>query len=176
MNRGPGEWVTSNFITGDILVHLHLVTHTRMCAHTTHTQKHTQYVVYYADNIFKRIFLNKNVWISLKISLKFAPKVWINNIPALVQIMAWHRQEDKPLSVPMMVSLLTHICITRPQWVHALWPRDGIGWHKSGLTLDQACGLMAPSHYLDQCWLLIGGDPRYSSEINFTLSAKTTIL
>ena len=41
----------------------------------------------------------------------------INNIPALVQIMAWRRPDDKPLSEPMMVSLLTHICVTRPQWV-----------------------------------------------------------
>ena len=69
------------------------------------------------DDIFKCIFLNENVWIVLKISLEFVPKVRINNIPALVQIMAWRRQGDKPLSEPMMVSLLTHICVTRPQWV-----------------------------------------------------------
>ena len=31
--------------------------------------------------------------------------------------MAWRRPGDKPLSEPMMVSLLTHICVTRPQWV-----------------------------------------------------------
>ena len=53
----------------------------------------------------------------LKISLKFIPKVQINNIPALVQIMAWRRPADKPLSEPMMVSLLTHIFVTWPQWV-----------------------------------------------------------
>ena len=45
------------------------------------------------------------------------PRVLINNIPALVQIMAWHRAGDKPLSEPMMVSLLMHICVARPQWV-----------------------------------------------------------
>ena len=45
------------------------------------------------------------------------PKGPISNIPALVQIMARHRPGDKPMSEPMMVSLLTHICITRPQWV-----------------------------------------------------------
>ena len=38
----------------------------------------------------------------------FVPKVRINNIPALVQIMAW-RSGDKPLSEPMMVNLLTLI-------------------------------------------------------------------
>ena len=38
----------------------------------------------FADDIFKCIFLNENAWILLKISLKFVPKVEINNIPALV--------------------------------------------------------------------------------------------
>ena len=31
--------------------------------------------------------------------------------------MAWRRPGDKPLSEPMMISWLTHICVTRPQWV-----------------------------------------------------------
>ena len=71
---------------------------------------------HFADDTFKRIFLNENVIISIKISLKFVPKGPINNIPALVQIMAWRRPGDKPLSeAAMMVSLLTHICVTRPQ-------------------------------------------------------------
>ena len=67
----------------------------------------------FADDTFKRIFLNENV----KISLKFVPKGPINNIPALVQIMAWRRPGDKPLYEPMMDNLPTHICVTRPQWV-----------------------------------------------------------
>ena len=83
---------------------------------------------YFADDIFKCIFLNENAWILLKISLKFVRKVWINNIPALVQIMAWCRLGDKPLSEPMMVNLLTHICVTLPQWVKSLWPSDAIRW------------------------------------------------
>ena len=57
---------------------------------------------HFADDIFKRIFLNKNVWISINISLKFVPRGQINNIPVLVQIMAWRRTGDKPLSEPMM--------------------------------------------------------------------------
>ena len=68
---------------------------------------------HYPDDIFNQ----ENAGILLKISLKFVPKVRINNIPALVQIMAWRRSGDKPLSEPMLVSLLTHICVTRPQWV-----------------------------------------------------------
>ena len=52
-------------------------------------------------------------------------------MPALVQIMAWHHPGDKPLSVPMMVSLLTHICVTRPQWVNSLAPGES-GNHMKG--------------------------------------------
>ena len=48
-------------------------------------------------------FLNENVWISLKLSLKFVLKVRINNSPGLVQIMTWHWSGDKPLSEPMLV-------------------------------------------------------------------------
>ena len=51
---------------------------------------------HFADNIFKRIFLNENVEIAIKMSLKFVPKGRINNIPALVQVMAWCRPGDKP--------------------------------------------------------------------------------
>ena len=81
------------------------------------TLRPRQHGRHFADDTFKRIFLNENVIIAINISLKFVPKGPINNIPALVQIMAWRRSGDKPLSEPMVVSLLTHICVTRPQWV-----------------------------------------------------------
>ena len=61
------------------------------------------------------------MWIWIEFSLKFVPKGSINNIPALVQVMAWHRPGDKPLSEPMMVSLLMHICVTWPQCVNCLY-------------------------------------------------------
>ena len=72
-----------------------------------------QHLLFY--DIFKCIFLNENVWISNKISLEFVPNGQINNIPTLVQTMARRRPCDKPLSEPMMVSLLTHSLITRSQ-------------------------------------------------------------
>ena len=72
----------------------------------------------YADDIFKRIFLNENARISIKSSLKFVPKGPISNIPALAQIMAWRQSGDKPLSEPMMASLLTHVRVIRPRWVN----------------------------------------------------------
>ena len=48
-------------------------------------------------------------------SLKFVPKVSINNIPALVPIMAWHQPGDKLLSEPMMVKCTgTYIYVRLP--------------------------------------------------------------
>ena len=66
----------------------------------------------FPDDIFKWIFLNENVLISVKISLKFVPKGPINNIPALVQVMAWRQQGTKLLSERMMVRLPTHIYVS----------------------------------------------------------------
>ena len=72
---------------------------------------------HFPDDFFKWIFVNENVWIAIKISFKFVPGGPVNNISAVVQIMAWRRQGDKLLSERMMVSLLMHICCTRPQWL-----------------------------------------------------------
>ena len=72
---------------------------------------------HFPDDIVKRIFLNENIRISIKIWLKFALKGPINNIPSLVQLMAWHRPGNKTLFEPTMVRLLTYICVTQPQWV-----------------------------------------------------------
>ena len=74
----------------------------------------------FADDTLKRIFLNENIRILTTNSLKFVPKGLINNIPALILIMAWRRPGDKPLSEPMLVRSLTHICVTRPQWVNTI--------------------------------------------------------
>ena len=83
----------------------------------------------------KCIFLNENVSIFIKIALKFMPKVPINNIPALFQIIPWHWPDDKPLSEPMMVSLLMHISVSQSQWIKTYVDCEGkISW----LTLNCA--------------------------------------
>ena len=91
------------------------------CRQHFNTLRPGQNGCHFADDIFKFLFLNENVWIPIRISLKFVFKGRIKNIPELVQIMAWHRPGDKPLSEPMMVSLPTHICVTRPQWVKCIF-------------------------------------------------------
>ena len=84
---------------------------------TVNTLRPRQNGLHFPDDIFKWIFLNENVWISINISLKFIPRDPMHNIPTLVQVMAWCRPGDKPLFEPMMVKLPTHICVIRPQWV-----------------------------------------------------------
>ena len=56
-----------------------------------------------ADDIFMFIFFNENVWIWIKISLKFVPKGPVSNNTALVQVMVCRLLGDKPLSEPLMV-------------------------------------------------------------------------
>ena len=66
----------------------------------------------FPDDIFKCIFLNENVSISIKSSLKCVPRCPINNILAFDRVMYRRRPGNKPLFEAMMVSLLTHICIS----------------------------------------------------------------
>ena len=108
---------------------------------------------------FQMHFFNENVRISINISSKFVPKVPINKIPALVQIMAWRWPGDKPLSEPMMIRLVRlpmHICVTRPQWVNLLRPSDAYMCRQLRTSLVQimACHLFGTkplSEVLNQC-------------------------
>ena len=59
-----------------------------------------------ADDIFYSILLNENVRIPIQISLKYVPSSPIDNKPALVQVMAWHRTGGKPWPGPMMTQFI----------------------------------------------------------------------
>ena len=140
---------------------------------------------HFPDNTFKCIFLNENVRISITISLKFVRKGPINNIPALVQIMAWRRPGDKPLSEPMLVSLPTYICVTRPQRIKGgkqdihtglpcskhLHKGHGGGWllkglsNKAGVRQMYCCGCKMEAQWLANYHHVINGTcckPNYS--------------
>ena len=68
--------------------------------------------------IFQITFWNPFSWMKMWFRFKFHWSLFpINNIPALIQIMAWHRPDDKPSSESMMFGLATHICVTQPHWV-----------------------------------------------------------
>ena len=72
---------------------------------------------HFPDDIFKVILFYANFCILITISLKYVSHGPINNIPSLIQIMAWRRSGGKQLFESMVVRLPTHICVTRPQWV-----------------------------------------------------------
>ena len=67
-----------------------------------------------ADDTFKRIFLNENVRISIKISPKFVPEGPINEQYSSIG----SDNGLPPTSEPMMPSLPTHICVIWPQSVN----------------------------------------------------------
>ena len=75
--------------------------HVSVCLTIILTLRPRRNVCHFVDDIFKWIFFIENKWISIKLPLKFVPKDQISNIPSLVQIMAWHRPGNKPLSEPM---------------------------------------------------------------------------
>ena len=120
---------------------------------------------HFPDYIFQCIFLNENVWFLNNMSLNFVPKSLMKDIPALVQIMAWRSLGDKPLSEPMMFSLPTHICVTRPHWV------------KSRCTL-LISDSQQKQELITQYWNQITGDKNvyckkmktYKNACNFTLN------
>ena len=101
---------------------------------------------HFADDIFKCISFNGNGWIVIKISVKFITKgpITCNNIPALIQIMAWRRAGDKPLSESMVVRLPTHICVIPPQWVK-----------RAIRTYAGQCHYNAVNFLPNVCWWLI---------------------
>ena len=69
---------------------------TWVAASILNTLRQRQNGRYFADDLFKCNFFNENVWIGIKISLKFVPKGPMNNIPVLVQIMVRCRPGNKP--------------------------------------------------------------------------------
>ena len=103
---------------------------------------------HFADDIFRCILVNEKFYILINISLNFVPKGPIDNNPALVEIMAWCRPGDKPLSEPMMVNLLMSIYIIWPQWIKC-WSHVYVystqTWSSLGLTVQ--------GHQQTQCWL-----------------------
>ena len=110
-------------------------------------------------------------------SQRFVPRGPINNIPALVQIMAWCRPGEKPLSEPMMARIPTHICVTRPQRVNLSPPSAAYKhqWIESALVQIMACRLFCAKPLckpvLGYCQL----DPRNKLHWNFNQNTKLFI-
>ena len=115
----PAVWlaITYEIVWPDNIYNIHILI---MCfiavCNLVMTLRPRQNVRHFADDILKCFFLNENLSILIKIELKFVPKCPFDNIPRLVRVIA-QRRGDKLLSKPIMFSVPTHICVTRPQWV-----------------------------------------------------------
>ena len=94
-------------------------------------------------------------------------------LKVIMSAVLWHSPEGN-ISVPYDISLeitnLKSLMHLKNQWVNSLWPSDAIWRQMSGSTLAQvmACCLTAPSHYLNQCWLIIRKVEWYASKGKFT--------
>ena len=91
----------------------------------------------------------------------------------LISKLPWLEGQTSPYHIMtcLKISSTTWVSRSSPTWqINSLWPSDTIWRHKSGSTLAQvmACCLMAPSHYLNLCWLITSRVQWYSSECNFT--------
>ena len=75
-----------------------------------HNTRHTEFLWYFYPYL-------PMPW---SLSLRFVLKGPVDNIPALVLIMVWRQPGNKQLSEPMTVSLLTHMWVTRSQWVKGM--------------------------------------------------------
>ena len=62
-----------------------------------------------ANDIFRWFSWIKIIELRLKFHLIFSQGP-INNMPALVNVMAWHRTGDKPLPEPMMTQVTDAYC------------------------------------------------------------------
>ena len=76
---------------------------------------------------------------------------------------SWHKFVRNVQTYPSLMIICSNLDF------NSLWPSYAIWWHRSGATLAQAmaCSLTAPSHYLNQCWLIKSDVQRHSYKGNF---------
>ena len=122
-----------------------------------------------------------------------APSHYLKQCRLLICKVLWHSTESNfAMSAQAMIlynefgNYTFKIIATshRGQWVeklsivrvNSLWPGDAIWRHRSVSTLVQvmACCLMAPSHYLNQYWLIKSRNEWHSFEVNYTRITSAT--
>ena len=75
-----------------------------------------------ADDIFRCIFVNENIWMLNKISSKYVWECQIDNKSTLIRVTAWRRAGDKPLPEPMD-ALVSDIFRLPPVRISPVWER-----------------------------------------------------
>ena len=119
---------------------------------------------HFPDDFFKYILFNENVCIFVTISLKCVAKGSINYIPSSVQIMAWCRSGDKPLSGPMMALFIdaymrqsASMSLKRQRLVHCKLTEPELA-----VRLYCACTELVSSLNLCHRWYVISNKPPLS--------------
>ena len=69
---------------------------------------------HFADDTFKHILLSENIWVSIKIPLKFVPKGPINNFYVIIAVFKTNALSHLPNY--RLPSFLKNICIMRSRW------------------------------------------------------------
>ena len=97
--------------------------------------------------------------------------IWVSMVVADGLVFIWRQDKTTTCNHHMLTCTIHH-------QINSLWPSDTIWWHRSGSTLDQVMAwcLMAPSHYLNQCWLIISQVLWHSPKTNFTGSDQDITL
>ena len=163
-NRHQQKGWEQTFKSGPKIMSVNSLT-SRRCGCNINSSLPGQNGFLFADDIFRCILRNEKFCISIKISLKFVAKFPIDNNLALLQIMAWRRIGDKPLSRPMLTrftdiyvalggdELNVHISNTQ-LWLISLsfFCGNALRWIPQDPT-DYKSALvhifMAPSHHLN---------------------------
>ena len=79
--------------------------------------------------------------------------------------MAWHRPSDKPLYELMMVSLITHMCVTQPQWVNG----NALSIHSSAFKWKGLKHDMLISEFPILSIVFVGSKFHLNSTFHFTV-------
>ena len=124
--------------------------------------------------------MNGGWGISYEIALRWMPLDLTDDKSTLVQVMAWCCQATSHYLGQCWPRSMSPNGITRPQWVdsfplvlHICIGELGHHWFRQWCV---ACS--APSHYLNQCWLIVNWTPgkkfsvKFESEFYHFLSRK----
>ena len=87
----------------------------------------------------------------------------------------WAHTQNDPCGIDLVILALPSFSI---RTVYSILPSDTIRQHRSGWTLVQVMArcLTAPSHYLNQCWILMSAVLLHLQESYFAVSALCTIM
>ena len=95
-------------------------------------------------------------------------------------MMTWRHQVTRASAAMVLTNFSWNIPVSAPAGLNgldSLGPTDAICRQRSVSTLAQvmACCLTAPSHYLNQCWLIISNVKWHSSKGKFTRDQPSII-